>query len=336
MERSIEFEKTIEKGKGYLIAAIIFFLIPLVVAGGMYFYNKNGMKNPAKLIDVTEEDVYASVKASMMTDYFATNDDNGVTHKTYFVLDEDNIMYIVDIDSESRERLQKIYDYTYNYDEDLEAPESVELKGMTKEIPSDLKKIAIEAYNQLMGEDYLNTTNFYDNLGAVYLDTHESPMSNLASVIVIALPFGVIGLIFIITYFVNSSKTKKTKQKYADNWDKIIDEINNSDTLYYKSTRLYLTRNYLISCQNGLEIYDYNDIVWIYPHEYRHNGIVTQRSVYVVTRNSKVHNMATLGTSKKNKILFEEIYNTLSNKMPDILKGYTRENIKAAKELYQK
>ena len=124
--------------------------------------------------------------------------------------------------------------------------------------------------------------------------------------------------------------------KYADRWDKIIEEINASDSIYYKNARLYLTRNYLISYQNGLEIFDYNDIIWVYPHEYRYNGVVTQKSIFVVSRNSKAHKLATLSTSKKNRVLFDELYNTLINKMPDILKGYTKENIKAAKELYQK
>ena len=56
----------------------------------------------------------------------------------------------------------------------------------------------------------------------------------------------------------------------------------------------------------------------------------------MVTKDSKAHKLATLSTSKKNRILFDELYNTLMNKMPEVLKGYTKENIKLAKEMYVK
>lgn len=336
MEKSIEFEKTISKGKGYLVAAIIFLIISIFLTAVMYFGYQDDMQNPIKLIDANEEGKYASVNVSLMTDNFATNDYSDTTHKTYFILDEENILYIADIDEENLARLQEVYNYSYSDEESAVAPESVEIKGMTKEIPDDLKQIAIESYNEMFDENYLDNSNFSDYFGLVYLDTYESPMTDFTVSLVIIIPIVIIGLVFMVIYFVNKNNTKKTKQKYADNWDKIINEINDENSLYYKNIRLYLTKNYLISYQNGLKIIDYKDVIWMYPHEYRYNGFVTQKSIYVVTRNSKTHNLITLGISKKNKILFEEIYNTLINKMPDILNGYTKENIKAAKELYQK
>lgn len=333
MEKGIEFEKKIKKGKGYLIAAVIF----LVLAGAfdlmMYFSYKSDMKNTVNLADVKEEGKYASVDVAAMTDYFATNDYSGVDHKTYFVYDN-RYMYIVDLNEESRERLEEIYNYSYNQDENAVAPATVKLKGMTKEIPSDLKQIAIEAYNEIFGEDYLNTINFSTYFGTVYLDTYEDPMSDYLAILIFSVPFIIIGLTFLFTYFRITNNTKKSKEKYADKWDKIMSEID--DAIYYKNARLYLTRNYLISYQNGLEIFDYKDIVWIYPHEYRYNGAVTQKSIFVVSKDSKAHKLATLSTSKKNRVLFDELYNTLMNKIPDALKGYTKENIKAAKELYEK
>ena len=35
------------------------------------------------------------------------------------------------------------------------------------------------------------------------------------------------------------SKTKKTKEKYSDNWDKILKEVDDSDLYYKKAERKY-------------------------------------------------------------------------------------------------
>ena len=77
-------------------------------------------------------------------------------------------------------------------------------------------------------------------------------------------------------------------------------------------------------------------IVWIYPHEYRYNGSLSQKSIFVVTKNSKAHKLATVSASKKNLVMFDELYNTFLNRMPNVLSGYTKENKEKAKELYQK
>ena len=39
---------------------------------------------------------------------------------------------------------------------------------------------------------------------------------------------------------------------------------------------------------------------------------------------------------KKNLVMFDELYNTFLNRMPNVLSGYTKENKEKAKELYQK
>ena len=99
---------------------------------------------------------------------------------------------------------------------------------------------------------------------------------------------------------------------------------------------MYITKNYLISYAAGLELYDYKDIVWIYPHEYRYNGSLSQKSMMIVLKDSKTKKLATVSASKKNLNMFDEMYESLLNKMPDVLSGYTKENKEKAKQLYQK
>ncbi len=335
MEKREEFLKNIKNKKITLIIGIILILISLASAGLVYYNKTKEMQDVAALVDVKEEEVYASVDVKLMTDYFATNDYAGIEHKTYFVWD-DKYLYIVDLNDKTREELNAIYEYSYREGEEEQEPSPVTIKGLTKTIPSDLKKIAISAYNELYGETIINTTNFSDYLGVVYLDTYESPMTDLTTELIICLPSLIIGIIVLCVYFRRNSTTKKCIQKLEGKWEDVLNEMDASDTFYFKKAKVYITRNYIVSYMNGLEVYNHQDIVWVYPHEYRYNGSLSQKSIHIVTKDSKTHKLATVSASKKNLILFDEMYDTLINRLPNALSGYTKENKEKAKELYQK
>lgn len=330
-----EFLKNIQKGKLSLIIGIAFLVIS-IVTGVVAFYNKNKeMQTTIPLGDVEKENVYASVDVKLMTNYFAKNDYAGIEHKTYFIWD-DQYIYIVDLNDKSREALNTIYDYSYSGEEKKEEPDAVTIKGMTKKIPSDLKNIAIKAYNELYDEKKLNTTNFSDYLGVVYLDTFESPMQDLSLDLIACLPTFIIGAVILFLYFKTNCTTKKCIARLESKWETVLKEMDSSDTFYFKKAKMYITKNYLISYVNGLEVYDFNDVIWIYPHEYRYNGSLSQKSIHIVTKDSKTHKLATVSASKKNLIVFDEMYDTLINRMPNVLSGYTKENKEKAKELYLK
>lgn len=329
-----EFLKNIKSNKITLIVGILFLLSSLV-SGIMVYYNKDKeMKTVESLADVKKENVYASIDVQVMTDYFATNDYAGIEHKTYFVWDNE-YLYIVDLNDKTREALNSVYDYSYA-EEKQERPNAVTIKGMTKTIPSDLKKIAIDAYNTLYDEKILNTSNFSDYLGVVYLDTFESPMTDLTTELIVCLPTLIIGAIVIFVYFRKNTNTKKCIEKLEGKWEEVLREIDASDSFYFKKAKVYITRNYIVSYVGGLEVYLHSDIVWIYPHEYRYNGSLSQKSIMIVTKNGKAHKLATVSASKKNLNTFDEMYDTLMNRMPNVLSGYTKENKEKAKELYQK
>lgn len=330
-----EFLKNIKSNKITLIIGILF-LLSSIASGIMVYYNKDKeMKDVKALVDVKKEDVYASVDVQVMTDYFATNDYAGIEHKTYFVWDNE-YLYIVDLNDKTREALNSIYDYSYAEEKQEEKPSPITIKGMTKTIPSDLKKIAIDAYNKLYDEKILTTTNFSDYLGVVYLDTFESPMTDLTTELIVCLPSLIIGAIILFVYFRKDIVTKKCIEKLEGKWEEVLQEMDASDNFYFKKAKAYITRNYVVSYAGGLEVYPHNDIVWIYPHEYRYNGNLSQKSIMMVTKNGKAHKLATVSASKKNLNTFDEMYDTLMNRMPNVLSGYTKENKEKAKELYQK
>ena len=188
----------------------------------------------------------------------------------------------------------------------------------------------------MKGEKVLNLTNFKDYLGTVYMDTFETPNNDIMATLSVSVIFLVIGGILIIAFVCVKMRTKKNMKKVEENWEKILNELDSSDCFHYKKANLYITKNYLISYAAGLELYDYKDIVWIYPHEYRYNGSLSQKSMMIVLKDSKTKKLATVSDSKKNLNLFDEMYESLLNKMPDVLSGYTKENKEKAKQLYQK
>lgn len=334
MDKKAEFLKNIKKSKNILITGIALLVISIFL-GSLFLYAKEKeMKKIMPLAEVKQENVYTYVNVSAMTNHFATNDYSGMERKTYFIRD-DQYLYIADLDEKTVENLKEIYDYSYAED-GREAPKPVTIKGVTKTIPMDLKEYAIEAYNELYKEDILNSTNFSDYLGLVYLDTYESPMDNLIVDLIICLPPFLIGSFLIFIYFYKNRIIDKIILNLENKWSRILNEMESLETIHFKKAKLYLTRNFAVSYASNLEVYNYEDILWIYPHEYRYNGVLAQKCLFAVTKDSKAHKLATVNPGKKNMILFDEIYGALLKSKPKVLSGYTSENKRKAEELYTK
>lgn len=332
MEKRSEFEKSLKTGKWLLIVIAFLLCSALVTCGSSFFLEKE--KEPISLVDAKVGD-YSYVDVKIMSDYFATNDYTGKEHKTYFVWDEKYI-YIVDLNDESREKLNEIYDYSYNSKEEENIPDSVRIIGTAKTIPSDMREITINQYNKMFGSEKLTSANFQDYLGTVYLDTYEKPMDEPLISCMAAIPQLFVALILFIIFYSTRRRTKKNITRLGDEWDSVLQEVDSSDCIHYKKAKIYLTRSYLISYQNGLEVFNYENIVWVYPHEYRYNGRVNQKSMFIVLKNSKARKLATVNASKKNLIMFDEMYESFLNRVPNVLSGYTKENKEKAKELYIK
>lgn len=336
MKKSEDFLKNINKAnKGKLIAGIILLLVAVFSIVSAYLLEQNKKKNPMALLDVNKTGIYAKLDVQYLLDYFAVYDDQP-NKKAFIAYDEDSIMYIVVLNENDITKLQKILDYTYAEEEPEEVPAPVSIYGKTEEISSDLKKLAISYYNEVYGQEFLTNSNFENYFGIYYLDTNiDFTESSLFTGVISAGIFGVIGLILIIVFILRKNKTKKVLEKYNDNMYKLLNSIDMESCYYNKKTKVYFTDTCIINYASGLEVIEYKDIVWIYPHEYRYRGAIT-KSIYVVTRDSKVHILSQLGINKKTGIMFDEEYQTLINRNPEVLLGYTKENAVKAKELYIK
>ena len=269
MKKSEEFLKKIKKGNiGKIIAGIIFILIAASTFGTFYVLDEDEKKNPIDMLNAKSTDSYAKIEVQYMLDYFAySTEDPDV--KSYIVADKNDVLYIIDINKKDFSKLQEIWYYMYAEEEPEEVPAPVTLYGKTELIDSELKKLAIDYYNEVLEEEILNSSNFESAFGRYYLDTAiEFTDSYLFYGIITGGIFGFIGLIFIFTFVLHKHKTKKMLAKYSDDMDKLLNDIDSENCYYNKKTKVYFTDTCIINYAHGLEVIEYKDIVWVYPHIY--------------------------------------------------------------------
>ena len=143
--------------------------------------------------------------------------------------------------------------------------------------------------------------------------------------------------LLIIVYIVRNKKGKNILKEYGRELEKIEEDVNSGKGIHNKECGVYLTDRYLFSYANGVKLIEIKDIIWIYPFITKQNGITTSKSIYVITNNGKSNIIAVVNTwGKKNKASYEELYQDIINKVPNVLVGYSKENKEKVKEMYKK
>lgn len=332
---SNQLEKSIKKNQRLLIISIVFLILTGVFLFlGIQNQNKN-LPSPVSLSSLIEdfkndENTYAYINVNTKPFLFAVYEVDGKEDdaKYYLVMDKDNYLYIVYMSTEDFNKL--------NVDSIKEKP--IQVTGLTKKIPSDIKSLAIEAYNEEMESEYLTDDNFKDYVGLIYLDmktpVHDSSLYYVGTFICF-----LIFLILIIVYFSIWSKNRKVFKKIPkEELEKINSEIyqlqkNNP----YEKMKLYFLKDYIVDTSNSIIILKYNEIVWAYPYEYRYNGMLVNKNIKVYDIHNKVYDIANTKYLAKNKDkILQEILVKLSEKNSEIILGFNKENKKIYKEKIKK
>jgi len=246
----------------------------------------------------------------------------------YFITDE-NYMYVARMSSSSYRKLTA---------KDIEE-HPIKVDGMTKHLPYDIKKIALETWNENMDKEHQFTmTDFETYFGTLYIDLEANAVSTMDICILISVLFGMVGTLIVLVGLWQSRRfSKKVSKLSVEERQKIDKEMNDKDAFYYAKAHLFLTKNYAINFASTFDVIPYKDMIWIYPYELRQYGMKTNQNLRVMTKDGKTHVVATLdGITKKSKDAFEEIYTTLAQKNEHVLLGYTKENRKLVKERIQK
>ena len=325
-------QKSLKKDNIYLILIVIFLAILVICIVKADEKSKEPLPKPVSLIKTTRVNEYATMYVQYLTEPFASKDDK----ECCFALDKDNIMHIVELNRDDLKRLQQIKDYTYSDDDKMQMPESVQIFGRTRSIPLDLKKLAIESYNEIYNEQVINENNFNDYLGNVYLNTKLSPRDDTIEIFIEIISIAIIILLLEI-YNRKKYKTKKTLKECTSNGtlDYIYNQLDEMGTMECIMGKLFLTREYIIDVFDGLSIIKYDDIKWIYPMKVKQNGITVGSYIEIVKHNKqkiKISEIRGFNTKKRNNI-FTAVYIEICNRVPNALKGYTDENIKLSKNI---
>lgn len=333
MENNMEIEKIFKPKKILLIIglAILAIAIGLIIAGCITNKNKYDKEEAQVYNDLIaankdKEEMFVELEISEIPYLFATKEEKSSKQKFYFAIDEHNYWYIVRLTDKTYEKLEE----QYNADKENF---KYTLKGYIYDDPSELKRLAISAYNENLEEsaEKLTTTNFKDYLGSTYLDETKTPFDSTATIFIgVGIGTAVISLIFLIIYISQATKVKSTLKKY--NIEDLKEALSNCNMEEYKKQSIYLTNKYLISTLNGLDVFEYKDILWIYNEKRKQNGVSLGVWLMVCTADRK---RIQVGRAQKDDILIE-IMTKIKEKNQDILVGFTGDNNKQYKELTKK
>lgn len=315
--------------KGFLIWIAI--IICSFVLTGLAYFNENQAKNKSTNLHEllaqgeTTENKMVNINVSEKPYVFAYYPDDS-SGKFYFVWDE-TYMYVAFLTESQYNEL--------NRDDIQNNP--VKIYGVTKKIPDDIKSLALDAYNEAIDDGYeISDSEFYDYFGMLYLDETEMNFQTIFCAILGSIAF-LVGFIGFIGSLIAKIRLKSRMKKISDeDWENLNHEMDEKDAFYYKSAKLALTKNYIVDFSRGITIIPYKDVVWMYKYEYRYNGVKTQVSVILYTKDKKRHVVAALpGYTKKSKEINQEIMETIMKKNANMIVGYTKENRKKVKEEYQ-
>lgn len=321
-------EKKLEKNElKILYAGLIFFVLGFIFFIWAFYITSNTKNYNLTLHDIikngdSKENQIVSLTVTEVPYVFAEYDSKEKSDKYYFLADED-YLYVGYLDYDTYKKLSSDDINTNN----------ITIKGVTKKIPSDVIDIAIEVYNEELGEEFLTKGNYKNYIGEVCINT-VSDLVNNAVQIVFGIIFVVISIVYFVLYVVRKNKVKKIKN--SSDWSKVSSELDSSNTVSYDKYNLFLTSNYIVDGLKGLTVIPYQDIIWVYLYEYRYNGIVCNRKIMVVTRDGKKQEIAGISGIHRSKNNYMEILENISSRCPNALVGFNGENQKKIKEMLKK
>ncbi len=325
--------KNIKGHKSMLVIGIILFVVFMGL--GLLIYSDEVNAEYEVLTKNTSENVYAKLNVSLLDSAFATETLDGKEKDYYIAFDENDNPFIIVLNKSGLESLRKIQEYTLS-EVKIEKPDPVMVYGNVSKSDTEVFK-----YLQDFLKDEDGNTYTIDELKSVvgenYLDT---TWDNVEQGIWALITFGIFslsGLILIIVYIVRNKKGKNILKEYGRELEKIEEDVKRGKGIHNKKCKVYLTDRYLFSYAGVVKLIELNDIVWVYPFITKQSGIAISKCIYIITNNGKSNVIAMVNTwGKKNKNAFEELYQDIINKVPNVLVGYSKENKEKAKEMYKK
>lgn len=312
---------------------IAFLVLAVGVAMGVWAYYtvQDAYASAKPLNDIImeegeQEDKMATLSVQRTPYQFAVQDGN---QNSYYIVMDNKYMYIAYMSPDGYNLLNKT-DIKEN---------PIEVKGVTKLISKEIKELALEAYNEgLEEEKQLTMADFNSYFGSVYLDMTQSDTDVAIIQEILCMLSLLFGIVMLIVFTVQKIKfSRNIKKMDEDMMEKLDDEMNSQSAFYYEKAHLYLTEHYIINFKGTFKAIEYQDVIWMYSMVYRTNGIKTQQSIKVMTKDGKTYEIAAIDVvTKAKKEIYNEIWNTIVAKNNHIILGYTKEAAQEAKSLIEK
>ncbi|MCR4633556.1 MAG: hypothetical protein K5648_05460 [Erysipelotrichaceae bacterium] len=259
---------------------------------------------------------------------FATyGDDYG-----YYIAYDDDFFYLIGFKDRDFDYIEKKFD-TADY---------VTVYGYTKPIPEEAKSYAIASLNEEMGEKTVTYNNFYDVFGDTLLEVRRDPgvlgIGSLFELSGVWLIFGLFTALFGSILLIIGLSQKKSFERYSAQTGLLNAELNDETASQRRDMKLILGKDHLFSYNGSLEVIGHNDIAWVYPTRHSTNGISDYNYLNICLKDGKAISCGSRGTfGKKRRTQTEEshteVMNYLYEKNPQILFGYTPENLEAYKAI---
>lgn len=304
----------------WVIPVVLLYIIALsfFLAGmGMKLLGNTELKEePAEFHVYDGADIYSSLKAQMMTLEFAS--DFKETNHYYFAYDEELLPFIVQVHGDLSEEYLRIQSYLY--DETEEAPEPAAFYGMSAPIEEDIRKYAIESYNDMWGQELVTEANFSDYFGEYYLDTTRKPVSNawktISVIFLYAFTAALAGTL-ILVWNLNSRRLKRSRTTLKA-WPEerllqLDEQLAGALSLVYGKKLLYLTEDYMVTDGEGFDIIPYKAVDRIYD-----TSTVTEKRLSAETKDGEHHTLAFIKRGGHIKeAAFQELINQVKKKIAD-------------------
>lgn len=290
----------------FTVAALVLFLLS-------YIFSQMPLAE-GKSFDDDRNTIYTTVHTDITSLPIAFGTDYKGNNETFYITGNGESMYIIRLNKKQYQKILEAY-------ENNPADFIYHIVGRTDRIFTNLENSSQSAYNSARGEVIITSSNYEEYFGQAYIDVTENAglvvsgvFSTVGYVCILAILFSAIEYVHTVI------KLKQAINKHGK--ERLVELLNDPQTLAYPKAGAYLTSQFLISNSVDFKVVSYDEIFWIYILNHRLNFISVGKYIMAANMDGKRQPVV----YSKNQNLLEEIMSKIYEKNPAIRLGYTKEN----------
>lgn len=325
MELQKELKQYITSKPWLRIAAVVLLALALVtlIAGLAIMYNANRANAaPFYALD-SERGTQAYLDVVGVSDWLYRYDDAVY----YSVEDAEGYLYTVRLSDRQFSKMASQQEYWTRESNDTPQPEPYRIYGCVIDTTTSIRKNLSDIWD-ITEEEY---TLYF---GTKLLDATTSAGEDRASIwFIAAFLCCLIGLALGSSAWSVSRRAKKCLNALEERGilEKAAQQLNAPDTVSFCNGDVHLSQDFLFGKELGVVV-PYDEILWAYQKTLRRNFVVANTSLIVNTRKMKNLMAINIG-GKDSQGTIVQAMTVIAQHNPKVLLGYTKENIKAFKQL---